>query len=288
MGAADPRVWARDKRDRMARRTREWGDLVAHASDVLTPGVPVCAHLGFAANGARDENTTGWISCSEREREEALRLGRKPLGGDPHTGYGRVDGDDLHELGAWGVEGGHVPERVATGDCPWAMLAVSDGVRKVLDRAAVTGSAWHGAHEDQIAVGVANLARHSRQIRAKLPASLAWADDAKPWDLWRWALSMMSWSAGTGGAARHVARWERELATLPASKRWGALVRLASTWQGDGVKHARPSYSVLRTAQKLEAARLTADAAALAWLDDGLDVDREAVYAALVRSAEGR
>lgn len=285
MGSADPRAWARDKRDRMERRAREWGDLVQRASDILTPGVPVVAHLGFAANGARDENTTGWISCSERERAEALTVGRKPLGGDPRTGYGAVTSDDLHELGAWGVEGGHVPERVATGDSPWATLAVSDGVRKVLDRAAVTGADWHGAHEDQIVVGVANLSRHSRQIRAKLPASLAWTDDAKPWCLWRWALTMMSWSAGTGGAARHVARYERELAALPPSQRWGAFVRLASGFDGDGRKHARPIYSALRTCQKLEAARAHADAAALAWLDDGFDADREAVYAALTRAS---
>ncbi len=286
MGADNPTAWAHDKRSRMERRTREWGDLVERASDILTPGVPVAAHLGFAANGGRDENTTGWISCSERERAEALTLGRKPLGGDPRTGYGAVDSDDLHELGAWGVEGGHVPERVATGDSPWATLAVSDGVRKVLDRAAVVGEAWHGAHEDQIAVGVANLARHSRQIRAKLPPSLAWADDAKPWCLWRWAMSMMSWSAGTGGAARHVARYADALAAVPHAQRWGALVRLASTYSGDGRKHARPSYSVLRTCQKLEAARAHADDhATAAWLNDGLDADRAAVYAALVRAS---
>jgi hypothetical protein len=269
----------------MERRVREWGELVERASAILTPGVPVVAHLGFAANGGRDENTTGWISCSDREREEALVKGRKPLGGDPRVGYGSVTSDDLHELGAWGVEGGHVPERVATGDCPWVTGARSDGVRKVLDRAGVEGHEWHGAHEDQIAIGVWNLARHSRQIRAKLPPALAWADDAKPWCLWRWAMSMMSWSAGTGGASRHVARYADALAAVPHAQRWGALVRLASTYDGDGRKHGRPSYSVLRTAQKIEAARLTADAAALAFLDDGLGADRDAVYTRLVEAS---
>jgi len=285
VGADSPDKWARDKRERMTRRTREWGDLVERASDILTPGVPVAAHLGFAANGARDENTTGWISCSDREREEALVKGRKPLGGDPRTGYGNVTSDDLHELGAWGVEGGHVPERVATGDCPWVMGARSDGVRKVLDRAGVEGHEWHGAHEDQIAVGVWNLARHASQIRAKVDPRLSWAAGDKPSTLWRWALTQMSWSAGTTGAARHVARYADALAALPEAQRWGAFVRLASTYSGEGRKHARPSYSVLRTCQKLEAARAHADAAALAWLDDGLDADRDAVYAALVRAS---
>ena len=266
----------------MERRVREWGDLVERASAILTPGVPVVAHLGFAANGARDENTTGWISCSDREREEALKVGRKPLGGDPRTGYGSVASDDLHELGAWGVEGGHVPERVATGDCPWVTGARSDGVRKVLDRAGVEGHEWHGAHEDQIAIGVWNLSRHASQIRAKVDPRLSWASGDKPSTLWRWALTMMSWSAGTGGASRHVARYADALALLPEAQRWAAFVRLASTYSGDGRKHARPSYSALRTCQKIEAARAHADAAALAFLADDLDADRDAVYARLV------
>ena len=174
MGADRPDAWARDKRSRMERRAREWGDLVERASDILTPGVPVVAHLGFAANGGADENTTGWLSCSDRERAEALTLGRKPLGGDPRTGYGAVDSDDLHELGAWGVEGGHVPERVGAGDCAWVTGARSDGVRKVLDRAGVEGHEWHGAHEDQIAIGVWNLARHAFQTnRRGTPESYA-------------------------------------------------------------------------------------------------------------------
>jgi hypothetical protein len=286
VGADSPDKWAREKRSRMERRTREWGDLVERASNILTPGVPVAAHLGFAANGSRDENTTGWISCSDREREEALKLGRKPLGGDPRTGYGAVTSDDLHELGAWGVEGGHVPERVATGDCPWVTGARSDGVRKVLDRAGVEGHEWHGAHEDQIAIGVWNLSRHSRQIRAKVDPRLSWAAGDKPSTLWRWALTMMSWSAGTTGAARHVARYADALAALPEAQRWGALVRLASTYSGDGRKHARPSYSVLRTCQKLEAARAHADDhATAAWFADGLDADRAAVYARLVEAS---
>jgi hypothetical protein len=97
---------------------------------------------------------------------------------------------------------------------------------------------------------------------------------------------MMSWSAGTTGAARHVARYADALAALPEAQRWGALVRLASTYSGDGRKHARPSYSVLRTCQKLEAARAHADDhATAAWFADGLDADRAAVYARLVEAS---
>ena len=64
-------------------------------------------------------------------------------------------------------------------------------------------------------------------------------------------------------------------------------MRLASTYDGDGRKHRRPSYTVNRAAQMDECARLCVDvtgegAAALAWLADGLDADRAAVYARLV------
>jgi hypothetical protein len=163
--------------------------------------------------------------------------------------------------------------------------ARSDGVRKVLDRAGVEGHEWHGAHEDQIAIGVWNLSRHAAQIRAKVDPRLSWAAGDKPSTLWRWALTMMSWSAGTGGASRHVARYADALAALPEAQRWGAFVRLAASYDGDGRKHARPSYSALRTCQKLEAARAHADAAALAFLADGLDADRAAVYARLVEAS---
>ena len=68
------------------------------------------------------------------------------------------------------------------------------------------------------------------------------------------------------------------------------IVRLASTYDGDGRKHGRPSYTVLRAEQQTACARLCADvtgegAAALAFLADGLDADREQVYAALVRAS---
>jgi len=184
MGTATPAEWARSKRDRLERRaTGEVRGYLDAAVEVVMPGVPIAAVLGFAANGGTNENTTGWISCSESERREALTLGRKPLGGDPRDGYGSVDGDDLHELGPFGVEGGHVPELVAGPGSVWYGLASSAEVRKILGRDAVTGARWHGAVADQYAVGVANLARHSESIRAKLHAldpRLAWDADREP------------------------------------------------------------------------------------------------------------
>ena len=290
MGADNPTEWARDNRADVVRCARRIGEITARSRDVCLPGVPLALVFAFFANNGLDENTTGWLSGSAREREEALAKGRKPLGGNPREGYGAVTSDDLHELGPGGVEGGHCPDEVATGDCPWVTLARSSTVAKILGRPGVEGRAWHGAHDDQVAIGCANIARHARQMRTKIDPRLAWADDAKPWTLWRFNLARMSWSAGTGGAARHLARYADALAAVPEPQRWGALVRLASTYDGDGRKHARPSYTINRAAQMDECARLCVDvtgegAAALAFLADGLDADREQVYAALVRAS---
>ena len=76
MGTDTPDAWARGKRDKAARYVRELGPLIARASAALTPGVHVAAHCGFAINGSRKSNTTGWRSCSADERAEALREGR--------------------------------------------------------------------------------------------------------------------------------------------------------------------------------------------------------------------
>ncbi len=292
MGSADPRAWAHDKRRKITTYTRpEILALFRRARDVAMPGVPLAALIGSACNGDINENTTGWVSCSDRERAEALTLGRKPLGGDPREKYGNVTSNDLHELGPFGVEGGKVPDRVATGSCPWASLADDETTRKILGRDAVTGSAWHGAIADQIALGVVNLARHGRQINAKLAPALRWAEDGdggpKVWTAKAFALANMGWSAGSGGASKHVAAYAAELAALPAAQQWGEFCRRAGLVDDPGYKHRADEWSALRTCQKLEAGRLACATTGedVAWFADGLDADRAAVYARLVEAS---
>lgn len=302
MGAATPDEWAADKAGKLRRYVADADVMAAlrSARDVMLPGVPLAALLGVAANGARNENTTGWITCSPREREDAVHLGRKPLGGDPHTGYGEVNGRDLHELGPFGVEAGHVPDLVAGPGTPWSELAVGEGVRKALGRDAVTGSRWHGAVADQVVVGVACVRRHAVAMRAKLlaiDARLVWTADGddggpKVWTPWALWMGVAAWSAGEGGLARHVERYASTLAATPEADRLAALVRCAATYDGGGAKHRRPSYTLVRTAQKARAGLAAVDLTgegddARAWLSDGLGGDRSAVLAALVRSAEG-
>ena len=283
-----PDAWAADKAAKMRRYATDLRTITTRARDVCLPGAPVAALLGFFANGSRNENTTGWKSCSARERADALARGQKPLGGSPTSGYGSVTSTDLHELGPGGVEAGHVPDEVATGTCAWVTGARSADVRTILGRPGVEGSAWHGAIEDQVAIGVWNLARHRAQIRAKLPSTLQW-DPVVPVTLWQYVVARMSWSAGTGGAARHLARYATQLAAVPEFRRVAVLYRLAAQFDGPGRKHARPSYTVLRAAQMVAAARVAAgelaECEATGWLDEGLGADRAAVLEELVRSA---
>lgn len=288
MGADLPAAWAFDKRAKVARYLGgEVIDALRLAVPVLMPGVPAEALIGVCANGGRNENTTGWITCSDSERAEALRDGRKPLGGDPCAGYGRVGGDDLHELGPLGCEAGHVPELVAGPDTPWGRFARSPLVRQVLGRDGVTGAAWHGAVRDQIVLGVASLRSHGLDVIARLHPALRPAGFVggvpSSWSPWALALAVSGWSAGDGGCARHLTRYVETLARVPESERWATFVRVAADYAGDGRKHQRPSYSALRFEQKRHASLLGTPSLA-AWLGPSLD---DATAVKLARSAAG-
>lgn len=293
MGAASPSAWARDKRDKAARYViGEVRDAILLATSAMCPGVPLEAVVGACLNGGRNENTTGWKTCSLEERAEALRTGRKPLGGSPTTGYGNVTSKNLHELGPLGAEGGYVPDLVADEGSPWAGFARSDGVKRALGREGVIGAAWYGAVRDQVVIGVASIVRHGRETFARIDARVRpeVGLDGLPasWTLWPWALSLAAWSAGNGGLARHVNRHADALSAVPEAARWALFCRLAGAVNDPGAKHAQDEYTALRTRQKIEgarlAARLTGDAAALAWLDDGA-CDADAIDAALVRAS---
>lgn len=291
MGNAHPRDWARDRRHRLKRwATGDVGRWTREARDVCLPGVPVAAILGFFANGNLDENTAGWITCSDEERADAVARKRFPLKRrDPSDRevYGNVHDNDLHELGPGGVEAGRVPTPVATGACPWVSLATSAEVVKVLGREGVTGGAWYGAHQDQVVIGVANLRRHLRAIRVKLDARLQW-DDEKPLGIYAVFCGMSSWSAGGGRMEDHLERYTEALASKAEPARVGEFLRLASATDESGGRHREDEYTALRFAQKLSAGIL---ACAFtnedpAWFDDGLGDDRDKVYAALVRNCE--
>lgn len=277
MSATEATRWAASKRSKLETYAKgEVGEWAAKARDVCLPGVPVAAIVGFMANGGRNENTTGWKVGDQRERDEWTVKGRFPLKDrDPRDRkvYGHIGSDDLHELGPGGVEGGHCPTPVATDpECPWVTLAASEEVRKVLGRPGVTGKDWYDAIPDQVVIGVANLARHLRAVRRRLPPPLQWAE-GKPVTGWQYALAMMTWSAG-GLAASHVTAYAVELAGLREVERWGRFLVLAGAVDDPRSKHRADEYSANRTEQKRAAGAL-----ALAFtregdarfFDDGLD-----------------
>lgn len=295
MGASDPKSWATDKRKRL--RSYVDGDVglwTAKARDVCLPGVPVAALLGFAANGKPRTNTTGWLRGDAAERDEALRTGRKPLGGDPREGYGHVGSDDLHELAEYGVEGGRCPTPCATDpSCPWVVGAKSEAVRKILGREGATGAGWRDDTAAATAIGVWNVRRHMNAARKKLAEvdpRLSWEDDDKPVTPWMLAAASMSWSAGSGGFVRHVRPYAAALAPMPENHRIAEFLRRAAEVDGGKSRHGDDEWTGLRFSQKwaggvLCAPWITAEPWGPEFLrDDGFadDAERERVYARLV------
>lgn len=292
MSAARPDRWAAERQELLQRWARgDVGRWTRAALAVAMPGVPVAAMLGFFANGRLGENTTGWIVGDQAERDEAIARGRKPLGGSPHEGYGAIGSTDLDELGPGGVEGGHRPGLIATDpECAWVVCGRARATVKVLGREGVTGSSWYRAHEDQVVIGVVNVARHAHGAWERLDPRVRWAEDGdrmpKVWDLWSCACAMMAWSAGDGRAVSHLEAYAGELAAVPAAARWGLFCRLAAREDDRGGRHRQDEYSALRTSQKLAAARLATqwcpdEPWAEAWLDDGLGAERDVVMARL-------
>ena len=293
MGADHPVEWARGKRRRLEAYAK--GDLgvwSARARDVVLPGLPVAALLGFAANG-NAMNTTGWLKGDEAERVRAIEKGKRPFAGDPMKGYGAIGSDDLHELGEYGIEGGHCPTPCATDpECAWVVGARSEAVAKILGRPGVEGERWYKATADNAAIGAWNLRRHMDAARKKLAEvdpRLSWASDAKLVTLWRWLAGSASWSAGSGGFVRHVRRFADELARLDERERVGRFLQLAAEVDDPGNRHRQDEWTALRWAQKHEAAvwvapMIAGEEWAAEWLrDDGLsDAERAAVYTRLV------
>lgn len=288
MGSDNPVKWAGGKRDKLDDLAAPaMLALFAEARDVCLPGVPLAAPIGFCFNGD-PWNTTGWKVGDQRERDEAIAKGKRPFKRGVRGDYGGVDREgDLHEIWWFGTEAGKTPTPVATDPrCPAVYLADDPEVVKILGRKAKTGGAWYGADEDNVAVGFANLRRHWRGARVDLDDSISWAEDDKRATLWRWAMASMHWSAG-GGGSNHANAYAAELAAVPEAQRWALFMRLAAEHDDAGNRHRQDEYSALRTAQKIEGARLavacvTSEPWAAEWLDDGMSaVERERVYGRL-------
>jgi len=293
MGADDPLRWARKHAGKLDDLTAPaMLERFARCRDVCLPGVPLAAPIGFCMNGD-PWNTTGWKVGDQAERDAAVANGRFPFKPrkDPRDAgvYGAVTREgDLHEIWWFGTEAGKTPTPVATDPrCPAVTLADDPEVVKILGRKASTGAGWHGDDDGNAAVGFANLRRHWRQAREDIHRSLRWDEGDKRATLWRWCCAQARWSAGGRGIG-HINDYAAELAALPEERRWARFLELAAAEDDGGSRHRQDEYTALRTAQKLEGARLAAaripsEPWAAAWLADGMtDGERARVYARLV------
>lgn len=271
---------------------------IARIAAIITPGVPPAAWVGVACNGGVNSNTTGWVTGSAAERTAAAAAGHTPL--IPSKAWTPSDNSwsnrGFHELGIFGEEGGAAGDLAPAPGSRWAQDAGSTLAIAALGRAAtMTPGGWR-AIPDQTAVGLVGLARHGREVRAQLPPELRWpvSADGAPvrWSQWAFVCSVMGWSAGSTGAARHLGRWP-ELGAVDEDHRWGAwLTRLVNEVRpGAPRSHSNPYYSAVRTAQKMEAGRLAGpmigDSAAVAWLEPHLGGDTARVYDLLTAGGYG-
>ena len=220
----------------MGRRLREWVPRVF-------PGVPVEAHMGFTSNGGATSDP-----------------GLTPA----HTPF--------HEVGYYGVEAGPYSTPAPNADTSqpnsWYRLHADPRVVGLLGRQATmtpwpvhndgtTSASADIPLDDQLAVGIVNIADDASRMAAAVPASVAPRD---PSSLWATALAFMGWSAGVGGASAHVRRYADQIASAPEDQRWIAFLRaIASDPNGArGSTHSNAAYSANRTQQKLRVGRALA------------------------------
>jgi len=217
----------------LGRRVREW-------SPQVLPGVPPEAIMGFASNGSAN--------------------------GDPGLTPAHAD---FHEIGYFGIEGGPynipAPNRNTSQPNSWYRLHNDPRVRQMLGRDA-TMVPWPVRNEgtsqasadipidDQIAIGLANVADDIRRMRGSVPAEVRPSSESS---LWAVALGFMGWSAGTGASSGHIRRYAAQLAGVPESERWPTLLRLVAADRSlpRTSRHNNPAWTVLRTQQKLRVAR---------------------------------
>lgn len=262
-----PDGWAQGKASKMrGYASGPVGAAMRAAAPVVSPGAPVCAWLGVAANGGVNENTTGWITGSASEREAAARNRRTPItvdGGNPYDPNNATvwpnKATAFHELGVFGVEGGPARGPCPAPGSPWDRVAASPLVRQVLGRAGKTGAGEWRSVPDQVTIGMVNNLNHGLAVNRLLPVALRFVldSDGRPahWSQWVHVCCTMGWSAGDSGARNHLALFP-ELSRVPEAERFSEWIRRLVTSgpaPGTARSHRNPWYSGVRTAQKLVA-----------------------------------
>jgi len=240
-----PEAYAREKiDDALDLWNGELGRYVREYGDVLAPGIAPEAWIGFATNNPPGD-------------EGASRT--------------------IWEYGPFGVSGGERtipgPHSDRTRENNWYDLHDDDRVRAPLGRdASMAPGGWRDPR-DQTAVGIVSLLEHGYSVATALPEAVrpsgtlrAAGVRADVGGLWFTFLAFMGWSAGNGGAASVVRRYAEQLARAPEDGRVGMLLALyardGASGRVDysrGETYSNPLFALLRTWQKLAAARLLAE-----------------------------
>ena len=151
---------------------------------------------------------------------------------------------------------------------------------------------WRTDVEGQTAVGLLSLHRHFDEL-----AALGWT--ATEGSVWQAALTFAGFSAGTGGVNQAWRAYRQALEQVPDRDKFNELGRaLVRAWDRSTApwmprnEHPNPAHTWLRTAQKLESARLCAlalERETNETFDSGwfVEVDQQAA-ALLVHAAAGR
>ena len=226
------------------------------------PSVPPEVILGFCANGSFRENTTN---------------AKNP--------------PPFHEIGLFGTEAGPRngpapnPNPKAE-DNNWGRLHNHPVVVKLLGGrpATMVHNAWQNAVEDQVAVGLVNLAKHGKNVVNALAPPIRPNISSPTLSNFYIACCFMGWSAGPSRAARHINRFASTLAQYPESARWGVFLKtLAEQIRSGSINlngltgHNSPAHSALRTWQKIAAGQVLASYTngQRAWFEAGLGKDEQ-------------
>lgn len=305
MSETTPTEWARAKLSKLrAYSTGADRDVLVwtrRALPVVSPGATAAAWLGVWCNGGVRENTRGWITGSEAERAAAVANRRTPISvrdGDNYTATANVwPNTGFDELGVGGLEGsssgwrGVVPAPGSRWEQSgsWKAPGMAEApFRRVVGRGIdMTPGDWRSIPDQTVGAMVNNL-RHGLGVNAGLPESLRvrLGPEGVPteWSQWFFVCATMGWSAGDGGARRHLGRWP-ELGAVPESVRFAAwLRRVCEVEPGRARSHSNIFHSARRTLEKLrggaEAVQFTGESAAFTAVDVGPDVERRIVWGA--------
>ncbi len=295
-----PSVWGAGKRRDGIDRFNDFGVEFIRQSNIIFPGVPPELIMGFAMNGGKFENTTGFRTGlpDEHRPNPPAGIACAPVLREGQREFGSASlHQQFHEIGMFGVEGGPrcgpapAPASVARSN-NWAPVAQSAEVQTLLGRpGCMSPGCWYppSGIPDQIAIGLVNTRNAGRNVMRQLPANLRATSENS---LWFISLAFMGWSAGTGRAANHVEAFASQLAPVPENQRWGAFIRLLAERAQSGqltctphTTHACPLYSAMRTLQKNEAGLILARERGgnVQFWEDGLGSERTQMFDTITR-----